>query len=271
MVTTQPSLGAGAALLTALSVANIVMLVSPVVIVVLAVLQVIPASLRARVSASLGWGAGANAASASIVADFEAYKSSSEPEPDAYGGTDAGALGAAVDGSAATRPYGEHDDLSLHPVKGTWAGDEESVTSSSGAMVQVEMVELAKTDAHMGIAIAASTVQERIDLPAPERKAMEADAGAVDDDITRTNVRSWLLARGASTDATTISVVQRLMEQHAVEAERQNNRIDQLLRQVTVRQQESMITQRVHESGSVGANLSQQATSLATAHNMSHD
>jgi hypothetical protein len=54
MVTTQPSLGAGSALLTAISVANIVMLISPALLVVLAVCQVIPASVRARISIVMG-------------------------------------------------------------------------------------------------------------------------------------------------------------------------------------------------------------------------
>jgi hypothetical protein len=220
MVTTQPSLGAGAALLTALSVANIVMLVSPAVIVVLAVLQVIPAALRARVSVMLGWEAGADADT-----DAEADKSSIEPVSDAHDGSYSGALGPAADGSGRS-PHGEHDVIVLHPAEGTWADDEESVTSSSGATVQVEMVELAMAD------VTAASAKERADLPAPEPKATMANAGAVDVDVTRTNVRSWLLARGASTDAA--AAVQRLME------ERDEQR-EQLLRQL--RQQDATIQQ----------------------------
>jgi hypothetical protein len=214
------------------------MLVSPAVIVMLAMLQVIPASLRARVSVVLGLRAGADAASASIVADFEAYKSSSEPEHDAFGGTDTGALGPAADGSAATRAYGEHDGIALYPVEGAWTGDTKSATSSSGATLELEMVELAQTDAHAGLAIAASTAKERVDLQGPELGAMEADAGAVDVDVTRTNVRSYLLARGASTDATTIAVVQLMLEQ---QAERQQQHHDEMLRQL--RQRDATIQQ----------------------------
>ncbi len=56
MVSTTPNLSAGSALLMAVSVANIIMLISPALLIVLAVLQVIPASIRTRFAAVVGLG-----------------------------------------------------------------------------------------------------------------------------------------------------------------------------------------------------------------------
>jgi hypothetical protein len=222
MVTTQPSLGAGAALLTALSVANIVMLISPALLIVLAMLQVIPASIRARVSAALGWVADADIASENAIA----HKSSSGPDDTVSTNT------SAADGSAT---YNEHDDMALHQVEGT-SDDDESVTSV--ATVQLEMVELSRVNMPVGAGAnchAVSQDRARVDLYTYSPNATEPDASA--DNVTRTNVRVWLLDRGASTDAA--STMQLLMDQQAErqteleqQAEQQNRQIEQLVQQV---------------------------------------
>ncbi len=133
MVTAQPNPGAGSALLTAISVANIVMLISPVLLIVLVMLQLVPASIRARFSAVLGLSVGPN--------DVSVNKSGSEGELNV--GVAEEAFVASTDDSSV--PHSEHADSSLNRR----IASNDPVSHTTGT-TQLEMVNLVSVDIGTG-------------------------------------------------------------------------------------------------------------------------
>jgi hypothetical protein len=126
MVTTQPNLSAGSALLTAISVANIVMLISPALLIVLAVLQIIPASIRARAAALFG------------VSDESTENSGEDPGS----------------GIAGQKSHGELCDVTTPSDHAETASYRQRHPDDSCSTVQLEMVDMAG-----GVAAVASQLQ----------------------------------------------------------------------------------------------------------------
>ncbi len=237
MVTTQPSLGAGSALLTSISVANIIMLISPALLIVLAVLQVVPASLRARISATFGFVNDAETSKDPTVSNSNKSNNVSN---------DVSTLATVTDGSTT---HSEHDTVALHRVDGV----NEDETVASDAAVQLEMVErpIAKAivDTNTGFISASSTIastscKELIEIyDRYPRRRPDIDVSAPDAGELVLIDKQWLLALAKDMSRSTASTVTATAVQQLIEQVAMYKRLNEQLH-VQLQLQQALAQQR---------------------------
>jgi hypothetical protein len=201
MVATQPNLNAGSALLTAISVANIVMLVSPAVLILLAVLQVVPASIRTRFSSAF---------------KFDADTHGSGPDDAA---DEIGSVVEPVE-AALSHPQLQDDDTTL--IRGDTSMDH----STAGSAVQLEMVEMVGLNMS---SVGSHGPHARVDVLAPPCGSLRVNpvfagtlSAATADAVTVADAETVMRAHGLPADTATVvlQLFTQLAERNQQQAER---------------------------------------------------